>query len=68
MSNHKLFWGGKNKSYERILNSKKTITEFIYVKNEIVDDIYILNLQTLNFYSDATPSKPILYKLIRIES
>lgn len=67
MSNHKLFWGGKNKSYEKILDSEKTITEFIYVKNEINDGIYILNLQTLNFYSDATPSKPMLYKLIRIE-
>jgi len=40
-----------------------TITELIYVANKIEDGSYILNLQIAPFENDATPSKPILYKI-----
>lgn len=40
----------------------KTVTEMIYVKDEIQDGFYLLNLQICSFESDASPSKPILYK------
>lgn len=40
-----------------------TITEFIYVKNTIEDGKYMLNLQIAAFENDASPSKPILYKI-----
>lgn len=39
----------------------KTITEFIYVSDEIADGKYILNLQTAPFENDATPSRPVLF-------
>jgi kynurenine formamidase len=39
----------------------KTITEFIYVSDEIADGNYILNLQTAPFENDATPSRPVLF-------
>jgi hypothetical protein len=42
-----------------------TITELIFVNNEIEDDIYLLNIQIASFESDASPSKPVLYKLIK---
>ena len=41
-----------------------TITEFIYVSNKIEDGTYILNLQIAPFDNDATPSKPVLYKIL----
>jgi kynurenine formamidase len=41
----------------------KTITEFIFVANEIKDGTYILNLQTAPFENDATPSRPVLFEI-----
>jgi arylformamidase len=41
----------------------KTITELIYVPNEVFDGTYILNLQIAPFENDASPSKPVLYKV-----
>jgi hypothetical protein len=35
----------------------------IFVENEIQDGSYILNLQIASFENDASPSKPILYKI-----
>ena len=61
---HKAFWNVKD-----ILNLNSdarlsaTITEMIYVPDEIEDGNYILNLQIASFENDASPSKPILYKI-----
>lgn len=41
---------------------ENTITEFIYVQDEIQDDFYALNLQVAPFENDASPSRPVLYK------
>ena len=43
---------------------KKTITELIYIPNEVEDDYYILQFQIASFENDASPSKPILYKIM----
>ncbi len=40
-----------------------TITEFIYVDNNIGDGCYFLNLQIAPFENDASPSRPVLYKI-----
>ena len=42
----------------------KTITELIFVNNSIEDGSYILEIQTAPFENDASPSRPILYKII----
>lgn len=55
---HNAFWNTSGK-----IRKEATITEFIYVANAIEDGKYILNLQIAPFENDATPSKPILYKL-----
>jgi len=55
---HHAFW-----NYPEDPKLHKTITEFIYVNNEIVDGTYILNLQIASFENDASPSKPVLYKI-----
>lgn len=56
---HNAFWNTKGK-----LRLDATITEFIYVSNKIEDGSYFLNLQIAPFENDASPSKPILYKII----
>ena len=47
------------------INPRKnaTITELIYVSNEVKDGWYLLNLQTSPFETDAVPSRPIIYPL-----
>jgi kynurenine formamidase len=60
---HKAFWNVKdvdNLNADARLNS--TITEMIYVADEVEDGIYLLNLQIASFENDASPSKPILYR------
>ena len=42
---------------------ERTITEFIFIPDEITDGLYMLNLMVAAFENDATPSKPILYRL-----
>ena len=56
---HNAFWNTKG-----ILRLDATITEFIYVSNKIEDGCYMLNLQIAPFENDASPSKPILYKIL----
>ena len=56
---HHAFWNTKEK-----VRMDATITEFIFVPNTVEDGIYFLNLQIAPIENDATPSKPILYKII----
>lgn len=56
---HNAFWNTKGE-----MRLDATITEFIYVSNEVEDGMYLLNLQIAPFHNDASPSKPILYKII----
>jgi len=55
---HHEFWG-----YPTETKLNKTITELIYVPNEVFDGTYLLNLQIAPFENDASPSKPVLYKV-----
>ena len=55
---HKAFW-----DFNGTIRKDATITEFIYVSNKIEDGKYVLNLQIAPIENDATPSKPILYKI-----
>ncbi len=61
---HKAFWNVKdvnNLNADARLNC--TITEMIFVENDVLDGDYILNLQIASFENDASPSKPTLYKI-----
>ena len=55
---HKQFWDYPNNP---ILD--KTITELVFIENEIEDGEYILNIQIISLENDASPSKPVLYKI-----
>ncbi len=61
---HKAFWNVKdvnNLNNDARLNC--TITEMVFVSDEVKDGSYILNLQIASFENDASPSKPILFKI-----
>jgi len=55
---HNAFWntGGE-------IRYTATITEFIFVPNSIKDGKYFLNLQVAPIENDASPSRPVLYKI-----
>lgn len=61
---HKAFWNVKDvNQVNEDARFDCTITEMIYVNKEIEDGSYILNLQFASFENDASPSKPIVYKM-----
>jgi kynurenine formamidase len=57
---HNAFWDTAGE-----LRMDATITEFIYVPNDVEDGEYLLNLMIAPFENDATPSKPVLYKILK---
>ncbi len=65
LSNHRKFWNVEEGKFETNQGSRinSTITELIYVPNEIKDGKYLLNLQIAAFESDASPSRPLLFEL-----
>ena len=64
--NHRLFWNVELGAFETNPETRvsSTITELIYVPNEVPDGGYLLNLQIAPFASDAAPSRPILFQLL----
>lgn len=66
LSAHHIFWNMEHGSHETGTVSKvhRTITEMIFVPDEIKDGNYLLNLQIAPFVSDASPSRPLIYPLI----
>jgi len=62
---HRLFWGieqGSRTAPKQGL-PKRSITEMIYVPDDIADGLYLLDLHIAPFAAEAAPSRPILYPL-----
>lgn len=59
MLSHKAFWRYPNEP-----RKGATITEMAFIPDEVVDGLYLLNLQIAPIESDASPSKPLLYKIL----
>jgi kynurenine formamidase len=57
---HNAFWNTSGKT--RI---QATITEFIFVPNKVADGCYLLNLQMASIENNASPSRPLLFKLLK---
>jgi kynurenine formamidase len=55
---HKAFW-----AFDGQLRKGATITELIYVPDGVEDGSYFLNLQLAPFENDASPSRPVLYRI-----
>ncbi len=65
LSNHCLYWN-LNVDTRAITNEAKlehTITEMVYVPDQVPDGLYLLDLQLAAFNTDASPSRPILFPL-----
>jgi arylformamidase len=58
LSTHNLFWNTAG-----ILRKHCTITELIFVPDDVQDGQYLLNLQTIPLALDAVPSRPLLYRM-----
>jgi arylformamidase len=58
---HRAFW-----QYPTATRTHCTITELVYVPGSVPDGPYLLNLQVISLEMDASPSKPILYKLTEV--
>jgi arylformamidase len=65
LSNHRLFWNVRQGAFETSAESLiyNTITELIYAPDAVADGNYLLNLQIAPFAADASPSRPILYRI-----
>ncbi len=56
---HHTFW-----NYPDNTQIHRTISELIFVPDNVVDGTYFLNIQIASFENDASPSKPILYEIL----
>ena len=67
LANHHLFWGVNEDTHTLTATSQphKTITEMIFVEDDIDDGSYLLNIQIPAFMSDAAPSRPVIYPMIK---
>ena len=57
---HRAFW-----QYPQATRPAATITELIFVPDAVEDGLYLLNLQVISLVLDASPSKPVLYALLK---
>lgn len=62
LSCHHAFWG-----FPTNPRKEATISEMVFVSNEILDGLYCLSLQPPAFEMDASPSRPILYPVVSSE-
>lgn len=53
---HKAFWSG-----DRVRHC--TITELIFIPDELKDGYYLINLQMAALEQDASPSRPVLFRI-----
>jgi kynurenine formamidase len=58
LKSHRIFW--QSETSPRI---HRTITEMVFVANDIKDGIYLLDIQIAPLILDASPSRPVLFKL-----
>jgi kynurenine formamidase len=56
---HKAFWGLPDNP-----RKQATITEFLYVPEEVLDGYGFLDLQVGPFENDASPSRPVWFKIV----
>ena len=58
LANHRAFWNLAGRA-----ETGRTVTEMIFVADDIPDGRYLLDLQIPAFFSDAAPSRPVIYPL-----
>lgn len=63
LAGHKAFW-----QYPDNTRKFATITELIFADDIVIDDLYLLNIQTISLDLDVSPSKPVLYRLTALKT
>ncbi len=63
LATHHVFWNVENGKAVDDSRADCTITEMIYVPNNVADGEYLLNIQIPSLKLDAAPSKPVIYKI-----
>ncbi len=58
---HKAFW-----NYPENPRMHATITEMVYIPDMVEDGLYLLNIQVASLQTDASPSKPLLFRLNQV--
>ncbi|PCJ81943.1 MAG: metal-dependent hydrolase [Bacteroidetes bacterium] len=58
LESHRAFFG-----VPKLPRRNATITEFVFVPNDVRDGLYALNLQVSPFDLDAAPSRPVIFPL-----
>lgn len=66
LENHRIFWkvDEGSRAVGGDTRMRSTVTELIYVPNAVVDGEYLLNLQIAPFESDASPSRPVIFRTV----
>jgi arylformamidase len=57
---HHAFW-----QYPHNTQLHRSITELVYISNQVMDGSFLLNLQIASFENDASPSKPVLFRIVK---
>jgi kynurenine formamidase len=59
---HRVFWGlsSDSRPCAEAAQPRATVTEMIYVPEDVPDGYYLLNLQVPRFATDAAPSRPVI--------
>lgn len=58
LAGHKTFWGFPDE-----IDPEATVTEMVYIADEIKDGLYLCNIQITSVMCDASPSKVVLFEL-----
>lgn len=58
LKSHHTFW-----EYPHNTQKQRTISELIFVPQNVEDGTYFLNIQIASFENDASPSKPLLFEI-----
>jgi hypothetical protein len=66
LSAHRIFWNvpPRSRKLSDDVFIDKTITEMIYVPNDVSDGLYLANIQIPNFVADAAPGRIFLFPVI----
>jgi arylformamidase len=67
LSNHRIYWqvpaGIHEVNLTNPLTATRTITEMVFVPDEVKDGPYLLEMQLAAFLADAAPSRPRLWRI-----
>lgn len=63
LTNHHLFWNVPEQTHRLAADSSvsRSITEMVFVPDEVSDGHYLLNLQFPDWATDAAPARPLLF-------